>query len=381
MFGSKFGEWAAGRRKLVDGLVVIALLVSAFLTGAGGAYAESDPAGVVYVQTNAASGNAVQVFKRHEDGGLSAAGSFATGGHGSGAGLGSQGALALSADGRFLFTVDAGSNDIAGFAVRPNGLSLEGRSPSGGALPVSLATHDHLLYVLNAGNPGSIRGFHIGDDGSLSTIDGSTRFLSNNGAGTAPGPAEVQFNPAGNTLVVTEKATNLIDTYRLDRAGRPGSRQTFSSSGKTPYGFAFDREGTLVVSEATTGSASSYAVTGSGALKSISGPVPDGQAAPCWLVIGGSRGYAYTTNAGSGTISSFRIGEEGRLSLVNATAGSTGTGSHPLDMAFSNNGRFLYNLDAATGSIHAFRVNGDGSLASLGSTTGISHVTQGIAAR
>jgi 6-phosphogluconolactonase (cycloisomerase 2 family) len=50
-------------------------------------------------------------------------------------------------------------------------------------------------------------------------------------------------------------------------------------------------------------------------------------------------------------------------------------------MAFSNNGRFLYNLDAATGSIHAFRVNGDGSLASLGSTTGISHVTQGIAAR
>ncbi len=381
MLGSKFGQWTAGGRKVADGLAAVALLVSAFLTGAGAAHAASDPAGVVYVQTNAASGNEVQVFTRDAAGGLSAAGSFATGGNGSGAGLGSQGALALSPDGRFLFTVDAGSNDIASFAVRPHGLSLVGRTSSGGLVPLSLATHDHLLYVLNAGDPGSISGFRIGNDGSLSPIDDSTRFLSNDGAGTAPGPAEVQFDPAGSTLVVTEKATNLIDTYRLGRDGRPGSRQTFASSGTTPYGFAFDPHGTLVVSEAGTGSASSYAVSDSGALTVISGSVPDGQAAPCWLVIGGSRGYAYTTNAGSGTISSFTIGHDGSLSLLNATAGATGMGSHPLDMAFSGNGRFLYNLDAATGSIHAFGVNGDGSLTPLGSTTGVSSVTEGIAAR
>ena len=47
----------------------------------------------------------------------------ATGGNGTGANLGSQGAVALSDDGKLLFAVNAGSNSISEFAVREHGLS------------------------------------------------------------------------------------------------------------------------------------------------------------------------------------------------------------------------------------------------------------------
>src|SRR2546430_2718105 len=86
----------------------------------------------VYTLTNQVAGNAVAVFNRSADGTLTAAGTIATGGTGTGAGLGSQGAVALSDDGRRLFAVNAGSNDVSVFDVGPAGLSLAGRTASGG---------------------------------------------------------------------------------------------------------------------------------------------------------------------------------------------------------------------------------------------------------
>jgi len=77
-------------------------------------------------------------------------------GSGAGSGLGSQGALALSEDGRWIFAVNAGSNDVSVFRVNGRGLSLASRSPSGGIRPVSLTVHDDVLYVLNAGGDGNI---------------------------------------------------------------------------------------------------------------------------------------------------------------------------------------------------------------------------------
>ena len=66
----------------------------------------------------------------------------------------------------------------------------------------------------------------------------------------APGPAQVSFSPGGEVLVVTEKGTNLIDTFRVDEDGLAGQVVTHPSAGVTPFGFAFTRNGTLIVSEA-----------------------------------------------------------------------------------------------------------------------------------
>ena len=58
--------------------------------------AHESAAGFVYTETNASGGNAVLAYARAGDGSLTAIGSFATGG------LGSQGAVTLAGDGRWL---------------------------------------------------------------------------------------------------------------------------------------------------------------------------------------------------------------------------------------------------------------------------------------
>src|SRR6266700_8009442 len=143
----------------------------------------------VYTLTNQVAGNAVAVFDRAADGTLTAAGTIATGGTGTGGGLGSQGAVALSDDGRRLFAVNAGSNDVSVFSVGPAGLSLASRTASGGTLPISLTVHGNALYVLNAGGAGNISGFTVGTTGELTPIPGSIQPFS----GTNVGPAQVSF--------------------------------------------------------------------------------------------------------------------------------------------------------------------------------------------
>src|SRR3989442_8703623 len=129
---------------------------------ASAAAADGAP-GAVYTLMNLTSGNAVAVFARAADGTLTVAGTVPTGGIGTGSGLGSQGALALSEDGRWLFAVNAGSNDVSIFRVTPTGLSWTSRIPSGGTKPISVTVHDKLLYVLNGGGSGNIAGFALDD--------------------------------------------------------------------------------------------------------------------------------------------------------------------------------------------------------------------------
>jgi hypothetical protein len=339
----------------------------------------------VFTSTNDAGSNAVLVYKRAADGALTAIGSFATGGAGTGSGLGSQGALALGRDhGRRLFVVNAGSNSVSEFAVGDAGLTLLHTVSSGGVDPVSVTVSDDLLYVLNegaAGSPGNISGFRVGDAG-LSPIAGSTRPLS---AASVSAP-EISFDPSGNVLVVTEKATNLIDTYTIRRDGRAQGPVSHASAGQTPFGFAFDTRGDLVVSDAFGGAAnagalSSYEVSEDGSLATISGPIADNQSAPCWVVTTANGRFAYTSNTGSGTISSYAIGHNGSVTLLAADAGSTGSGSAPIDVALSRDSRYLYALGSGSHAIAGFRVESDGSLTPLaGGPTGLLAAATGLLA-
>lgn len=243
------------RRIPRTGLAVAAVL-TASLAAAGAAQASD---GAVYTLTNEPGGNAVAAFERAGDGSLTPDGVFPTGGTGTGGSLGNQGALVLGHGSRHLFAVDAGSDEISALAVRRHGLRLVDTVPSGGDTPVSVTVHRDLLYVLNAGGaggPGNISGFRIGRHGQLRPIDGSTRPLS------APqvGPAQIELDPSGSVLVVTEKATNVIDTYTVGRDGRPSGPDAFASSGHTPFGFAFAGDDTLIVSEAFGGTASAHLV-------------------------------------------------------------------------------------------------------------------------
>jgi 6-phosphogluconolactonase (cycloisomerase 2 family) len=354
---------------------------SGLAAAAPAAQGPSGPAGAVYALTNSPAGNAVVVWNRAADGTLTPAGSYPTGGLGSGAGLGSQGAIVLSKNNRLLFAVNAGSNDISTFRVDDAGLTLVDRVPSGGTLPTSLTVSGDLLYVLNAGGSGSITGFIVSKRGRLAPIPDSTRSLS--GSATAPG--QVSFSPDGDLLVVTERMTNLIDTYVVGEDGRATGPVSHTSSGRTPFGFAFSKRGDLIVSEANGApggsAASSYNVDGDGNLEVVSGSVPTNQGAACWVVITKNGRYAYTANAASGSISGFGVGRDGGLRLLNADGRTGVTGDNPSDMALSLNSQFLYVRIGRTGSIGAFEVQADGTLRLLAGGSGLPANSAGLAAR
>jgi 6-phosphogluconolactonase (cycloisomerase 2 family) len=331
-------------------------------------------AGAVYTITNAATGNGVAYFSRDAAGALSLVATYATGGNGTGANLGSQGAVGLSDDGKLLFAVNAGSDSISEFAVREDGsLNLLSTFSSNGALPTSLTIHKNLLYVLDAG-AGSITGYKIDGQGRVELLATSTQPL------LGSTPAQVAFSPNGSELVVTEKGTSTLDTFVVGPHGLAQQGVSSPSAGGTPFGFQFDNLGRAFVSEAA-GSASSYAIDASGA-HTISGAVVTHQAAPCWLVVTADGRFAYTANAGAGTISGYSIAPDGSIALLDASGatGSFGAGSHPLDEALSGDGQYLYVLVDGHHTIGGFRINADGSLTALGEVGSLPAGAVGLAA-
>jgi len=366
-------------------VLVLGILFSLLTANFGAVLADQGQPGAVYVQTNQASGNAIAIYKRSTDGMLAMSGMVSTGGLGTGAGLGSEASVILSGDGRWLLAVNAGSNDISVFRVGANGLTLMDRAASGGIRPISLALYKNLVYVLNAGDPGNITGFVLDQNGKLAPLAGSTQPLSNNGSGAAPGPAQIAFNKDGSMLVVTEKASNMIDTFVVGKDGLASTPVTHPSSGATPFGFAFTQQGTLIVSEAFGGAplasaVSSYNVS-NGGLAVISASVPTGQTAACWIAVSKNGKFAYSTNAGSGSVSAYQVGTDGSLSLIAGAAGQTGAGSSPIDASVSNDGQYLYVLNGAAHNISAFAIQADGTLQSIGTFTGLPAGSVGIMAR
>ena len=335
--------------------------------------------GAVYVLSNDATSNAVLIFDRAGDGSLHAAGSVATGGTGSGGGLGSQGALVASRDRRWLFAVNPGSHSVAALRVERSGqLALVDVADTGGDLPVSITEADGLVYVVNAGARQNISGFTF-DGRHLQPLHDSIRALSQD---ASVGAAQVSFTPDGDALVVTEKGTNRIDTFAIGWNGTPSDAVVTASAGETPFGFAFDRRGALVVSDAYGGAA------GAGALSSyrverehaqvVTGPVADGRTAPCWVVVTRDGRHAFTSNAHDGTLSSYAIARDGALTLENGLAASIGSASAPTDMGLDDG--FLYVRDGGTHAIEVFRVGADASLVSIGAFGALPGSANGLVA-
>jgi 6-phosphogluconolactonase len=326
--------------------------------------------GAVFVATNGVNGNEVKAFSRAANGSLALLGTFATGGNGvggTGDPLTSQGSVALSPDHRFLFVVNAGSNDVSVFRLQSDGLKLVERAPSGGQFPNSVAVTDDAVYVLNA-NSSNVGIFSYNESGNLRAS--GTAALSANTAG----PTEVRVSPNGHWLDVTERASNTIDAFRIGEDGRLSAPVKTDHAGNTPFGFQFTPHGVLVVSEAGTASASSYDQAATGSLTAVSSAVSNGgQAAPCWLIVDSRGRYAYTANAGGSSISGYTIDNDGALTLITpgGRTGDLGVGATPLDIDFGGDGRFLYVLKNGTGTVGAFTVNSDGTLTPLPDTPGL----------
>jgi 6-phosphogluconolactonase (cycloisomerase 2 family) len=100
------------------------------------------------------------------------------------------------------------------------------------------------------------------------------------------------------------------------------------------------------------------------------------------VVVTANGRYAYTTNAGSGSVSGYAVGRDGHLRLLDADGqtGLTGPGSGPADAALSRNSQFLYVLAGGSHQVVAFQIQADGSLRHLGQVS-VPAGAVGLAAR
>jgi 6-phosphogluconolactonase len=350
---------------------LLAFTFATFLVASASASASS-VAGHVYVNDNTTGTNTIAGFARHADGSLTPlpGSPFPAGGAGTGAPLGSQGALQESANGRYILAVDAGSNQISVLRIKRDGaLELVDVVSSGGATPVSIAVHGRLVYAANGGKAATnYTGFRLGPHGRLHPIADSTVSIPD-----ASSPGDVLFNSAGTNLVGTRVGTSLIDSFAVGRDGRltaaPGS--PFAAQAPGPFGSEFSpaNPADLYVSNAhggtNAGSVSAFSVSDNGTLGSIgASPFADQQTAPCWVEITHDGRFLFTVNTASLSISRYVINGDGSLRLLGSTPFRHA--AKPFDARLSPDGGTLFAEDGS-GLISAFAVHG-GDLTELPSS-------------
>ncbi|HET7354719.1 MAG TPA: beta-propeller fold lactonase family protein [Gaiellaceae bacterium] len=372
-------------------LFVLTVAAAGFtVSGAVAAGGASDVIGHVYINDNIAPANSVAGFDRHADGSLTPmrGSPFTVGGSGTGHPNASQGSLQLSADGRYLLAVDAGSNQISVLRIKPDGsLQLAGEPvASGGIDPVSIGIHGNLVYVANAG-PGSntgdtnYTGFTLNAGGQLRPIPDSTYVLPNDSK-----PGQVLFSGDGTRVAGTRIATSLIDSFTVGNDGRltpaPGSpydAQAFTPAqgwGQLGSEFSPTDPNQLFVSDAHVASGgaafpglvSSFNVAADGTLTPVGAPVANDGGAACWIEISHDGKFLFDVNTASASISSYSIGAGGSLTFLQSTgAGQLGGGAE--DAGLSPDGSTLWVVESGTNAVAGFTVDG-GTLTPLAEAAG-----------
>jgi 6-phosphogluconolactonase len=417
---SSLRRWRGGLLLLLGLLVTFAIPVGA----------SADPThNVLYTTTNDPAGNQVLVFTQNKDGSVTLSQTVATGGTGSAAQppfsfpiVDSSGSVNVSEDGHLVFVVNDGDNTISSFRADNDGLQLVSRVSSGGDLPVSLTSRDHVLYTVNE-RSSNIYGFEFNGKGELTPLQGQApggRPLSTAFPTTVS--AQIKFTPDGHQLVVTERGlpshSGVIDTFDVGdhHLAGPAHKNTGVGIEANPFGFDFDNKGNLLVSNAGyivapgdgpppiplvfdptqfIGSSTAYSVDKKSGALSLIGDVLSGGRAACWLEVSPDGKYAYVTNtlsdsvadifSGIGGITVYGVGNDGSLTyLSQANTAATGPAS-PSDEAFSQDGKYLYVLVPTifgpdTSHIDTFRIGKDGGLTLVASSGPLKATVSGLAA-
>ncbi|MET9215652.1 MULTISPECIES: lactonase family protein [unclassified Nocardia] len=282
-----------------------------------------------------------------------------------GAGAGLDSAVALADSGaRYLVITGAGSSNISVLGLdRLGTLSTVPGSPfaSGtGALSVTITPDGRKVYTANTVS-GTVEGFHLGTDGTLTPIADAHLDLGGPGVG-------VLASPDGRTVFVTTGvATNEIRSYTITGSGglvptgaapvRIPGVSGLSMPAITPDGRFLFTAGWL---EATV---FSYAIGTDGALTQVDS-VPAGLMSTLPGVSPDGR-FLYTSNEADGSMSGYAIGADGRLTPIPGSPFRTGLMPLPHGAMFTADGKRLYIAEAMAGDIAGFRIADNGALSPL----------------
>jgi 6-phosphogluconolactonase (cycloisomerase 2 family) len=306
--------------------------------------------------------------------------------------LDSQNAVVVSENEKLVFAVNAGSDTVSSFRETHEGLQLVDQKPSGGDMPESLALNGNVLYVLNvatqnsSGTYGNIYGYRVSSNGQL-TPNGSSQPLPDASFPDHSGdPRAIGFKPNGRVIVVTELTGGYntgppgrIATFVVNAHGQAGPPVSHPSSDILPFGFAFDNNDHLVVSNihdpsgASNGTVASYTVSNSGNVTPID-LKDSGGSLPCWVSISKDGKFAYVVNTGAGLparVTHFRL-NHGNLTPQAPPAEHPGDFAQT-DIGMSRGSRYVYVLSPQVGPgppshVDQWRRHRDGHLTYIGST-------------
>jgi len=381
-------------------------------------FAHSD---ALYVASNKVESNTIVAFKQLSNGQLKPIGEFKTGGKGTGDleipalkkdvthplmdgvdPLISAYGIYKTDDDKYVLVVNAGSSSISAFKVESDySLTLTSTANTRGKFPISIASKSKAVYVASVGKDnmnGSIEGFNIDANGKLSALS-DMGFID-----LKARPSSIAFTSSGDHLVVSELVTGKIKSYKVEN-GKLASLEPTSTipspSGDAsrflpiPVGLAIAQKTSgdkILVSEARfltkeggfrskgqstpqsqyswqTSSTSSYSIDKTGKLDIISADVltgidpENGELANCWVSVSPDNKYLWAANALSSSLSSYSIGENGELTLLDQAAYKDA--SEMLffsDMYVSKDGKFLNQLIGNKGNIAVFKIKEGGAL-------------------
>jgi len=352
--------------------------------------------------TNGKESNEIIMYSRNSEGELTLSEPEdinTTGGKG-GAALGGDSAFPLGSQdsiivaGECLIAVNAGSNSITSFLIESEkSIVKKSEINSGGLIPISLTEHCGVVYVLNAGDGGSIHGFALNPNSCrLVSIDGSEHLLDQSRRTFDPdlppsptvfgAPTQISFTPNGESLLVSIKGIRgatafggSIIQFRVDTdtslAESNPTENLIGTDSLYPFSFDFDdKDRILLVTPFGKGPPDDGTV-----LSYKSGEQSMGISRMDKIILEGSQGTAlikyndgcaFTTDSRSNSISGVSV-NDGILS--NNIVAAAGTGApqelNPLlDLNFSSDG-FLYVLSTGSGqsmqpAIHVYeRANND----------------------
>ena len=228
--------------------------------------------------------------------------------------LGSNGSLVVDAKEMRLFAVNAGSDSVSMFKIKPGGITLLGTSPSQGQYPVSLAVNGDTVYVLNS-QSNSVARFAI-TNGHLSyqqtcVLQAAPRPLDPPYPATAghseqpvatEAPGQIGLSPDGKHLVVVAKEGPVLTGFPLGQTTGNGEVDVYNTAsdgtvtncaspttyvlpqnapdqGKFPFSFAWATGGQLLLTEVfgtgatlTASAVQPFNLNPDGSLTPISGP-------------------------------------------------------------------------------------------------------------
>lgn len=263
-----------------------------------------------------------------------------------------------------LLDINSGNGDLT---VPPTNSALPPLTPPNifntGTTPIAMAVAPNAprLYVANR-DSGNISAFLIDPtNGNLGLVSGSPFVVDPT---TLSNPQSVAISPLGNFLYTANPTQGTVAGFAIKSDGSltpvPGSPFAVGTAGTSPTFVTVHSSGNfLYAADPAHNAVLGFSIGSNGAISPISGsPFPAGTGAVA-LSIAPQGSFLYAANPGSNTVSAYTISSSGALKQVSGSPFATGGNGPGFVLATSS---FVYVADQITNDIAAFAISDTGTL-------------------